>query len=52
MINHSISIKPKDTEGQRVVTSVKEYCQEKGISFSYIVLKLLKENYKEIINGK
>lgn len=50
--NHSISIKPKDSHGQQVVKGVKEYCQQRGVSFSFIVLKLLKKHYNEIINGK
>jgi len=51
-LNHSISIKSKDTDGQHIVKNVKEYCRGKGISFSFIVLKLLKKHYNEIINGR
>jgi len=51
-LNHSISIKSKDADAQHIVKLVKEHCKNKGISFSFIVLKLLKKHYNEIINGK
>ena len=50
--NHSISIKPSDTQGQYVVKEIKKYCRDKGISFSFIVIKLLKKHFNDIINGK
>lgn len=52
MINHSISIRPTDTESVELVKTIKEYCKNNGLSFSFIVLKLLKQNANEILNGK
>ena len=52
MINHSISIRPSDVDSQQIVKNLKKHCREKGISFSFIVLKLLKKHYNEVINGK
>lgn len=52
MINHSISIKTSDIDSIYIVKTIKKYCKDRGISFSYIVLKSLKRYYNEIINGK
>jgi hypothetical protein len=52
MINHSISIKPSDEVAQVTVKEIKAYCKSRGISFSFIVLKLLKQYKDEIITGK
>jgi len=51
-LNFSISVKSKDLDGQHIITAIKEHCRKKGISFSFIVLKLLKKNYNDIISGK
>ena len=52
MINHSISIRPSDTDNIHIVKVIKQYCRAKGVSFSYVVLKALKKYYNEIINGQ
>jgi len=39
--------RPADTEK---VQEIKEYCDERGINFSYLVLKLLKQWHEEFVS--
>ena len=50
--NYSISVKPKDVEALQIIKDIKIHCQSKGISFSFIIVKLLKKYHKDILQGK
>ncbi len=52
MSNHSISVRPGDKISAEVLETVKLYCIRNGKSFSYLILKLLREHKEEILNGK
>ena len=46
----SWSIKESDTESVEMVKTIEEYCKNRGISLSFIIIKALK-HYREALNN-
>lgn len=44
----SFSIKPSDKDGRKQVDKLQKHCDKTGISFSYLVLKAIKNLNKEM----
>ena len=51
MPNFSFSTKPTKPSDTNTVEEVKEYCEDHGINFSHLVVKLLKEWHKENVKN-
>jgi len=52
MAVHSFSTQTKRPQDEQLVERVKEYCTQRHIKFSGIILDLLKQFEKETIDGE
>ena len=52
MAVHSFSTQTKRPQDELVVTEVKEYCRQRHINFSGVILDLLLQYNKEVVRGE